>query len=203
MWGVAGGIVGARLYHLATSWSEVPDEWWGPFAIWEGGLGVWGGIAGGVIVGAIPIWRAGESIYLFMDAVAPGLLLAQAIGRLGNYFNQELFGRPTDLPWALEIDPDERPASTLRRGDLPPGVSLRAPLERARGRRPDLDRAPLPDQAPGSLRPLRRLVHVPPVLPRAAAGRPSKEFGPLRLNGWSLGRRLLLRRRRVRLVAAA
>jgi prolipoprotein diacylglyceryl transferase len=109
MWGVAGGIVGARLYHLATSWSQVPDEWWGPFAIWEGGLGVWGGIAGGVLVGAVVIRRAGESVYLFMDAVAPGLLLAQAIGRLGNYFNQELFGRPTDLPWALEIDPEHRP----------------------------------------------------------------------------------------------
>jgi prolipoprotein diacylglyceryl transferase len=109
MWGVAGGVVGARLYHLATSWSEVPDEWWGPFAIWEGGLGVWGGIAGGVLVGAVVVKRAGVSVLEFMDVVAPGLLLAQAIGRLGNYFNQELFGEPTDLPWALEIDPVNRP----------------------------------------------------------------------------------------------
>src|SRR5687768_16682974 len=109
MWGVAGGVVGARLYHLATSWNEVPDEWWGPFAIWEGGLGVWGGIAGGVLVGAIVVKRAGVSVLEFMDVVAPGLLLAQAIGRLGNYFNQELFGEPTDLPWALEIDPVNRP----------------------------------------------------------------------------------------------
>jgi prolipoprotein diacylglyceryl transferase len=109
MWGVAGGVVGARLYHLATSWNEVPDEWWGPFAIWEGGLGVWGGIAGGVLVGAIVVKRAGVSVLEFMDVVAPGLLLAQAIGRVGNYFNQELFGEPTDLPWALEIDPVNRP----------------------------------------------------------------------------------------------
>jgi prolipoprotein diacylglyceryl transferase len=109
MWGVAGGIVGARLYHLVTSWNEVPDEWWGAFAIWKGGLGVWGGIAGGVLAGAVVVRRAGESVYRFMDAAAPGLLLAQAIGRLGNYFNQELFGRPTDLPWALEIDPENRP----------------------------------------------------------------------------------------------
>jgi phosphatidylglycerol---prolipoprotein diacylglyceryl transferase len=109
MWGVAGGIVGARIYHLVTSWNEVPDEWWGAFAIWEGGLGVWGGIAGGVLAGAVVVRRAGESVYRFMDVVAPGLLLAQAIGRLGNYFNQELFGRPTDLPWALEIDPENRP----------------------------------------------------------------------------------------------
>ena len=109
MWGVAGGIVGARLYHLATSWDSVPDEWWGPFAIWEGGLGIWGGITGGVLAGWVVIHRAGESMFAFMDAAAPGLLLAQAIGRVGNYFNQELFGKPTDLPWALEIDPANRP----------------------------------------------------------------------------------------------
>ena len=110
MWGVAGGIVGARLYHVLTSWSEVPDpEWQGVFEIWEGGLGIWGGIAGGVLAGAVVIRRAGASVYSFMDAAAPGLLLAQAIGRWGNYFNQELFGTPTDLPWGLEIDPENRP----------------------------------------------------------------------------------------------
>jgi phosphatidylglycerol---prolipoprotein diacylglyceryl transferase len=109
MWGVAGGIIGARAYHVLTSWSEVPDEWWGPFAVWRGGLGVWGGIAGGVLAGAIVVRRSGNSVFEFMDAVAPGLLLAQAIGRWGNYFNQELFGEPTDLPWGLEIDPARRP----------------------------------------------------------------------------------------------
>jgi prolipoprotein diacylglyceryl transferase len=110
MWGVAGGIVGARLYHVATSWSAVPDEWWGPFAIWKGGLGIWGAIAGGVLAGSVVVRRAGVPVFPFMDAAAPGILLAQAIGRLGNYFNQELFGKPTDLPWALEIDPEHRPA---------------------------------------------------------------------------------------------
>ena len=109
VWGVAAGIVGARLYHVATSWDEVPDEWWGVFAVWEGGLGVWGGIGLGTIVGAIIVRRAGESVVRFMDAVAPGLLLAQAIGRWGNWWNQELFGGPTDRPWGLEIDPDRRP----------------------------------------------------------------------------------------------
>jgi prolipoprotein diacylglyceryl transferase len=109
MWGVLGGVVGARLYHVITSWSTVDEEWWEPFAVWEGGLGIWGGIAGGVLAGAIVVRRAGESVFRFMDAVAPGLLLAQAIGRFGNYFNQELFGEPTDLPWALEIDPANRP----------------------------------------------------------------------------------------------
>jgi prolipoprotein diacylglyceryl transferase len=110
MWGVAGGVVGARLYHVVTSWSEVPDpKWQGVFEIWKGGLGVWGGIAGGVLVGAIVVRRSGASVYAFMDACAPGLLLAQAIGRWGNYFNQELFGKPTDLPWGLKIDVQNRP----------------------------------------------------------------------------------------------
>ena len=110
MWGVAGGIVGARLYHVLTSWNEVPDEWWGIFAVWEGGLGVWGGITGGVLAGSVVVRRAGVSVYAFMDAVAPGLLLAQCIGRWGNYFNQELFGKPTDLPWGLEISLENRPS---------------------------------------------------------------------------------------------
>jgi phosphatidylglycerol---prolipoprotein diacylglyceryl transferase len=110
VWGVAAGIVGARLYHDVTSWSEVPDEWWGPFAVWQGGLGVWGGILFGVLAGAWIVHRSRQSVRLFMDAVAPGLLLAQGIGRIGNWFNQELFGKPTDLPWGLEIDPAHRPA---------------------------------------------------------------------------------------------
>ena len=109
VWGVAAGIVGARLYHLATSWDEVPDEWWGPFAIWRGGLGVWGGIGLGVLVGAYIARRDRANVPALLDCVAPGLLLAQAIGRIGNWWNQELFGKPTDLPWALEIDPEHRP----------------------------------------------------------------------------------------------
>jgi len=109
VWGVAFGIVGARLYHDVTSWNEVPDHWWGPFAVWQGGLGVWGGILFGVLAGAWIVRRSGQSVRLFMDAVAPGLLLAQGIGRIGNWFNQELFGKPTDLPWGLEIDPQHRP----------------------------------------------------------------------------------------------
>ena len=113
VWGVAAGIVGARLYHLATSWDEVPDEWWGPFAIWRGGLGVWGGIAAGVLVGALIAKREGADVRVLMDCVAPGLLVAQAIGRLGNWWNQELFGGPTDLAWGLEIDPANRPAEDV------------------------------------------------------------------------------------------
>jgi len=113
VWGVAAGIVGARLYHLATSWDEVPDEWWGPFAIWRGGLGVWGGIGAGCLVGGIVAKRAGADVWLLADCLAPGLLLAQGIGRLGNWWNQELFGKPTDLPWGLEIDPENRPLESI------------------------------------------------------------------------------------------
>jgi prolipoprotein diacylglyceryl transferase len=110
VWGVAFGIVGARLYHDITSWNEVQDldAWWAPFAVWKGGLGVWGGILFGVLAGAWIVRRSGQSVRLFMDAVAPGLLLAQGIGRWGNWFNQELFGKPTDLGWGLRIDAEHQ-----------------------------------------------------------------------------------------------
>ena len=109
LWGFPAGLVGGRLYHLITSWNEVPHTWWGPFAVWKGGLGIWGGIALGVAVGLWRVKRAGASVSRFMDAGAPALLVAQSIGRVGNYFNQELFGKPTNLPWGLEIDPEHRP----------------------------------------------------------------------------------------------
>ena len=106
LWGFPAGLIGGRLYHLATSWDEVPHTWWGPFAVWKGGLGIWGGIALGVAVG---LWRVQaprrRASPTFMDAGAPALLVAQSIGRVGNWFNQELFGKPTNLPWGLEIDP--------------------------------------------------------------------------------------------------
>ena len=114
VWGVAFGVVGARLYHDVTSWSEVPTpKWQGIFEVWKGGLGVWGGILLGTLAGAVIVRRAGASIPLFMDAVAPGLLLAQGIGGIGNWWNQELFGKPTSLPWGLKIDVDHRPAQYI------------------------------------------------------------------------------------------
>jgi prolipoprotein diacylglyceryl transferase len=109
--GFPAGLVGGRLYFLATSWSEVPHHWWGPFAVWHGGLGIWGGIAGGTLGGLWVLRRRGADIPAFLDAAAPALLVGQAIGRIGNYFNQELFGGPTSLPWGLEIDPVHRPAA--------------------------------------------------------------------------------------------
>jgi prolipoprotein diacylglyceryl transferase len=107
LWGVIAGIVGARIYHDITSWSQdsaIHDHWWGVFAVWQGGLGIWGAIPLGVAAGAWVVRRSGNPIRLMMDAVAPGLLLAQGIGRWGNYWNQELYGKPTSLPWALKID---------------------------------------------------------------------------------------------------
>jgi len=113
LWGFPAGLIGGRLYFLATSWDQVPDHWWGPFAVWEGGLSIWGGIALGTLVGIWRLRRAGADVPAFLDAAAPALLVAQAIGRIGNYFNQELFGRPTDLPWGLAISPAHRPERYL------------------------------------------------------------------------------------------
>jgi prolipoprotein diacylglyceryl transferase len=110
LWGFPAGLIGGRIYHVITSWNEVPHEWWGPFAVWKGGLGIWGGIALGVIVGIWRVKRRGADVPAFMDAGAPALLVAQSIGRVGNWFNQELFGKPTSLPWGLKIDPEHRPA---------------------------------------------------------------------------------------------
>ncbi len=106
IWGVIFGIIGARIYHLITSWNEdaaIHAHWYGVFAVWSGGLGIWGAIPFGVLAGAWVVRRSGNSVRLMMDAVAPGLLLAQGIGRWGNYWNQELYGKHTTLPWALEI----------------------------------------------------------------------------------------------------
>jgi prolipoprotein diacylglyceryl transferase len=109
MWGFPAGVIGGRLYFDLTSSGEVPAHWWGPFAVWDGGMGIWGGIALGSAVGLWRLRRAGVSPAPFIDAAAPALLVGQAIGRIGNYFNQELFGGPIGLPWALQISPAHRP----------------------------------------------------------------------------------------------
>ena len=114
LWAVPAGIIGARLYHVATDWST----YFGPgglgfissLQIWQGGLGIWGGVAGGALGAWYACRRYGFLLPPLGDALAPGLAVAQAIGRWGNWFNQELFGEPTTVPWALEIDPVNRPA---------------------------------------------------------------------------------------------
>jgi prolipoprotein diacylglyceryl transferase len=106
VWAVPFGIVGGRLYHVISSPRAYFGEGGDPlkaFAIWEGGLGIWGAIALGGVGAWIACRRRGIPLPAFADALAPGLLVAQAIGRLGNWFNNELYGGPTDLPWALKI----------------------------------------------------------------------------------------------------
>jgi prolipoprotein diacylglyceryl transferase len=107
LWAVPFGLIGGRLYHLATDWRTYFGEGGaGPIAalrIWDGGLGIWGAVALGGVGAWIACRRRDIPLPAFGDAIAPGLVLAQAIGRLGNYFNQELFGRETTLPWGLEI----------------------------------------------------------------------------------------------------
>lgn len=112
IWAVPFGLVGGRLYHVITDYKLYFGEGQEPIEalyVWRGGLGIWGAIALGAVGVAIATRRRGIKLLPMLDALAPGVLVAQAMGRWGNWFNQELFGRPTDLPWALEIDPRFRP----------------------------------------------------------------------------------------------
>jgi prolipoprotein diacylglyceryl transferase len=113
LWAVPAGIIGGRIYFDITTPKYIPHHWWGIFAVWSGGLGIWGGVAAGAAVGVWRVRRHGANAALFADAVAPALLVAQAIGRIGNWFNKELFGGPTSLPWGLYIPPAYRPAGYL------------------------------------------------------------------------------------------
>jgi prolipoprotein diacylglyceryl transferase len=106
IWAVPAGVIGARLYHVVTEWERFSDSPGDIVKIWKGGLGIPGGLLLGVIVGVVMARRRDIAIAPMLWAAAPAIPLAQAIGRWGNWFNQELFGRPTDLPWALEVDPD-------------------------------------------------------------------------------------------------
>ncbi len=105
------GFIGARAYHVATDYDlYAGDPFPGVFEVWNGGLGIYGAVAGGFLGVLLFGWYRDISPLAFADAAAPGLILAQAVGRWGNYFNQELFGRPSSLPWAIRIEPENRPA---------------------------------------------------------------------------------------------
>ncbi len=104
-WAVPAGLIGSRVYHVITDWRPIED--W--LKVWEGGLGIPGGLIAGIGVGVWAARRRGIDLLEATDAVIPGIPVAQAIGRFGNWFNQEIFGGPTDLPWAVEIDEQHRP----------------------------------------------------------------------------------------------
>jgi phosphatidylglycerol:prolipoprotein diacylglycerol transferase len=107
---LAGGIVGARLYHVALNWEYFARAPARVLAVWEGGVAIFGAIVGGVL-GALVYTRGGDlPLGRFLDTIAPSLALGQAIGRWGNFFNEEAFGRPTALPWGLYVSPGRRPA---------------------------------------------------------------------------------------------
>jgi prolipoprotein diacylglyceryl transferase len=109
-WSVIAGLIGARAYHVLTDYQRFQGRWLDVVAIWEGGLGIPGGLLAGVFTGVVLARRKGLPAAELLDVVAPAIPVAQAIGRLGNWFNQELFGRPTSLPWGLRIDSEHRPS---------------------------------------------------------------------------------------------
>ena len=113
IWGVVAGVIGSRAYHVITDWSKFDDNLGAIPKIWEGGLGIPGGLLAGIVAGAWQAKRRGIRPGVVLTFGAPAIALAQSIGRWGNWFNQELYGKATDLPWALEIDdPSGYPAGT-------------------------------------------------------------------------------------------
>lgn len=118
-WAVPAGIIGARAYHVITDAQRFSGNWFDAVKIWQGGLGIWGGVFAGVLVG---YWRArqrGLDAWWILSCAAPAIPVAQAIGRWGNWWNQELFGRPTSLPWALQVSDD-----TARKAGFPAGTTF-------------------------------------------------------------------------------
>ena len=103
MWAVPAGVIGGRAYHVLTDYEQFQGQWFDAIKIWQGGLGIWGGVTAGVAVGWWCARRRGLDAWWIISCAAPAIAIAQAIGRWGNWFNQELFGRPTTLPWALEV----------------------------------------------------------------------------------------------------
>ncbi len=112
-WVVIWGVIGARVYHVITDYQLFEDDPWRAFQIWRGGLGIWGAVIGGAVAVIVITYRRQLPTLVVMDCMSVGIVLAQAIGRWGNYFNQELFGKPTTLPWGLEIAREHRPLDYL------------------------------------------------------------------------------------------
>jgi prolipoprotein diacylglyceryl transferase len=114
IWAVAAGFLGGRVGYVATHTGDFRDRWWEVLYIWKGGLALYGGLTLGILTGIWAARRYRLPVLRALDAAIPAIPLAQAFGRWGNYFNQELFGTPTTLPWALEVDPEFRPERYLQ-----------------------------------------------------------------------------------------
>lgn len=128
LWGVPAGLVGARLYSVVTSWqADTGGHWYRAFEIWQGGLGIWGGVAAGVAFGLLAARHYGLDWRVALDSAAPALALAQGIGRWGNYFNQELYGSPSKLPWAVKVANPVHCSSVTACVAYPPGINTFQP----------------------------------------------------------------------------
>ena len=179
LWAVPFGLIGGRLYHVITDWPKYFGEGGaglvGALRIWDGGLGIWGAVALGGVGAWIACRRLGIPLPAFGDAIAPGIILAQAIGRLGNYFNQELYGRETTLPWGLEIYERRNAAGALdnldgrARHDRAPHVPLRVVVEPADFRGAHPHRPAVAHRPRQALRDVCRRLLPRPVLDRADA----------------------------------
>jgi phosphatidylglycerol---prolipoprotein diacylglyceryl transferase len=147
---IIGGLIGARLYYVLFTLDYYQTQpWWRIFAVWEGGLAIHGGMIGGLLAGGAYVWMRRLPLLRYLDIIAPSMVIGQAIGRWGNFFNEEAFGRPTDLPWKLYISETHRPPNLIDAQFFHPtflyeslwdlGVFLalmlvlRRPLERAPG----------------------------------------------------------------------
>jgi prolipoprotein diacylglyceryl transferase len=117
---VVCGVIGARVYHLFTGYNWNQEGLSGTYKIWNGGLSIWGAVMGGVIGLLFMARRLHLDAYTVTDSIGPGVVVAQAIGRWGNYFNQELYGRPATVPWALKIDITHRVAPYLNQATFQP-----------------------------------------------------------------------------------
>ena len=186
VWAVPLGLIGARLYHVVTDWGDFyPGHLSRTPAIWEGGLGIWGAVLGGMLGVWIATRRAGLSFWRVADCAAPALALAQAIGRWGNYANQELYGKPSKLPWAVRSHPSTATRRTSTR-DVPADVPLRIALGHRHLLPSGRVRSPLVEARPlgHRVRALRRALHRHPPATRDVEDRPADIVLGQRLNVW-------------------
>ena len=171
-WVVVAGIVGARLYHVVSDFQLFTGNPWTIVAIWQGGLSIWGAVAGGGVAVAVLARRRNLDAGDLVDSIAPAVALGQAIGRWGNWFNQEIFGTPTTLPWGLEIDRAHRPPGYEQFVTFHPMFLYESLYAIHRVRCPGLDGAAVPTRKGPGVRRVRRPLHGGTIRLREHAHRP-------------------------------